>query len=54
MILYASIRATEHLLAIEEDTELYFPIISNLKDEYKNKVTILQTGAIPELQQKQR
>ena len=34
VVLYASIRAATHLMAEEEDTELYAPIIKSLKDDY--------------------
>ena len=34
VVLYAAIRAATHLMAEEEDTELYAPIIKSLKDDY--------------------
>ena len=44
VVLYASIKAAESLLATEEDTELYNPIISNLKSDYKNAINLLTAG----------
>ena len=34
VVLYASIKAVEQLLAVEEDVELYAPILQNLKQDY--------------------
>ena len=34
VVLYASIKATEYLLATEEDAELYNPVIGTLKQDY--------------------
>ena len=52
VVLKAAITAAEYLLAIEEDVELYAPIISNLKQEYQQGVLSLQTGSIVPPQQK--
>ena len=53
--LRAAITAAEYQLAIEEDVEIYLPIISNLKQEYQQGVLALQTGSfIPPQQQKGR
>ena len=46
IILHASIKALEFLLASEEDAELYIPLIANLKQDYQQKVSILQTGTL--------
>ena len=55
VILYASVKALEHLVSIEEDTELYIPIIQNLKQDYATQIQILKTGGIiPPQQQKAR
>ena len=34
VVLYASIKAVEQLLAVEEDMELYAPMLQNLKQDY--------------------
>ena len=44
--LRAAITAAEYQLAIEEDTELYIPMISLLKAQYQEGVLALQTGSI--------
>ena len=54
VIISAAIKAAEHLLAAEEDTELYLPIAANLKQDYKHKVTILKTRDFPQQQAQQR
>tara|TARA_Y100001938_G_C8072766_1_gene424134 strand:- start:785 stop:1507 length:723 start_codon:yes stop_codon:yes gene_type:complete len=46
VVLRASITAAEYLLAIEEDAELYIPVISTLKAQYQEGVMALQTGSI--------
>ena len=46
VILRASIFAAEYLLAIEEDVELYAPIISNLKSKYIEGVQSLVSGNV--------
>ena len=46
VVLKAAITAAEYQLAIEEDTEIYLPIIANLKQEYQQGVLALQTGSI--------
>ena len=50
--LRAAITAAEYQLAIEEDVEIYLPIISNLKQEYQQGVLALQSGSIVPPQQK--
>ena len=52
VVLRAAITAAEYQLAIEEDVELYAPIISNLKQEYQQGVLALQSGSIVPPQQK--
>jgi len=52
VVLKAAIKAAEYLLAIEEDVELYVPMISNLKQEYQQGILSLQTGSIVPPQQK--
>ena len=44
--LRAAITAAEYQLAIEEDVELYTPIISVLKAQYQEGILALQTGSI--------
>ena len=44
--LRAAITAAEYLLAIEEDVELYAPILATLKTQYQEGVLALQTGSI--------
>ena len=52
VVLRAAIAAAEYLLAIEEDVELYAPIISNLKQEYQQGILALQSGSVVPPQQK--
>ena len=44
VVLKAAISATQHLLAIEEDIELYVPILSSLKAQYQEGVYALKSG----------
>ena len=44
--LRAAITAAEYQLAIEEDVELYMPIIATLKAQYQEGILALQTGSI--------
>ena len=44
--LRAAITATEYQLAIEEDAELYMPVIATLKAQYQEGIMALQTGSI--------
>ena len=46
VVLRASITAAEYLLAIEEDPELYVPIISTLKSQYQEGIQALMSGNI--------
>ena len=46
VVLRAAIFAGKYLLAIEEDVELYTPIISALKAQYQEGVLAIQTGSI--------
>jgi len=46
VLLRAAIIATEYQLAIEEDVELYIPILSSLKAEYQEGIIALQHGSI--------
>ena len=41
VVLYAAIRAATHLMAEEEDTELYAPIIKSLKDDYNTALATI-------------
>ena len=54
IILHASIKALEFLLASEEDAELYIPLIANLKQDYQQKVSVLQTGTLQPPQPQRR
>lgn len=45
VVLYASIKAAQSLLAIEEDDELYVPIITTLKQDYAQALNLLGVGA---------
>jgi hypothetical protein len=49
--LRAAITAAEHLLVVEEDVELYLPIISTLKAQYQEGVLALTTGNVVPPQQ---
>ena len=51
VVLRAAITAAEYLLAIEEDVELYIPIISSLKAQYQEGVLALTTGNVVPPQQ---
>ena len=51
VVLRAAITAAEYLLAIEEDVELYLPIISTLKAQYQEGVLALTTGSVVPQQQ---
>ena len=51
VVLRTAIIAAEYLLAIEEDVELYLPIISSLKAQYQEGVLALTTGSIVPQQQ---
>ena len=42
VMLYAAVKAAEWLLASEEDVEIYSPIITTLKDDYKQALAKLQ------------
>tara|TARA_R100000781_G_scaffold74601_1_gene46456 strand:- start:396 stop:1118 length:723 start_codon:yes stop_codon:yes gene_type:complete len=44
VVLRAAITAAEYLLAQEEDTELYIPIIASLKAQYQEGVYALKAG----------
>ena len=52
VVLRASIIAAEYLLAIEEDVELYIPIIGNLKAQYIEGIQALLSGNIVPQQKK--
>ena len=52
VVLRAAITAAEYLLAIEEDVELYVPIISTLKAQYQEGVIALTTGNAPKQSRK--
>jgi len=54
VVLRAAIIAAEYQLAIEEDIELFFPIINNLKQEYQQGVMALKKGDIVPSQPKGR
>ena len=52
VVLRAAITAAEYQLAIEEDVELYGPIIGTLKTQYQEAIMALKTGnVIPPPQQ---
>ena len=53
VVLRAAMTATEYLLAIEEDVELYGPILANIKSQYKERLMMLTTGSVvpPQAQQ---
>ena len=53
VVLRASIYATQYLLAIEEDVELYMPILSSLKSQYQEGVQALKTGDIAQPERRQ-
>ena len=53
VVLKAAILAAEYQLAIEEDTEIFLPIIANLKQEYQQGVLALKTGNVIPPQQRQ-
>ena len=44
VVLRAAITAAEYLLAIEEDVELYGPVLTTLKAQYQEGVYALQSG----------
>ena len=44
VVLRAAITAAEYLLAIEEDVELYGPVLTTLKAQYQEGVYALKTG----------
>ena len=44
VVLRAALSAAQHLLAIEEDTDLYAPIITSLKQSYQEGVYALKVG----------
>ena len=44
VVLRAAITAAEYLLAIEEDVEVYGPVISSLRTQYQEGIYILKTG----------
>ena len=44
VVLYASIKAAERLLAVEEDVELYGPLINTLKQSYTSGLQSLGVG----------
>ena len=52
VVLRAAITAAEYLLAIEEDTELYIPVISNLRKEYNDGLSMLMSRATPKKSKK--
>ena len=41
VVLYAAIKCAQSLLAIEEDDELYVPIITTLKQDYAQALSLL-------------
>tara|TARA_R100000458_G_C8177151_1_gene175520 strand:+ start:85 stop:774 length:690 start_codon:yes stop_codon:yes gene_type:complete len=44
VVLYAAIKCAQSLLAIEEDDELYVPIITTLKQDYAQALNLLGVG----------
>ena len=54
VVLSASIKALEYMAAIEEDIELYLPLVGNLKQDYIQKVTILKSKSIAQPQSQKR
>ena len=46
VVLKAAITAAEYQLSVEEDVEIYLPMISNLKQDYQQGVLALQSGSI--------
>ena len=56
VVSYASIRTAEHLLADEEDIEIYAPIITNLKQSYQESLgmALSSYGVKPPQPQQQR
>ena len=53
IVLYASVKAVEQLLAVEEDMELYVPMLQNLKQDYAMGLSELKPPA-PQPQQARR
>ena len=53
VVLRASIYASQYLLAIEEDIELYMPILSTLKSQYQEGVLALKSGDIVQPEKRQ-
>ena len=49
VVLYAAIRCAESLLASEEDTELYVPILKELKTDYLQGLTLMGAKNLPQL-----
>ena len=47
VVLYAAIKCAQSLLAIEEDDELYVPIITTLKQDYVQALNLLGAKAQP-------
>lgn len=45
VVLYAAIKATEYMMLIEEDQEIYAPQLQNLKQDYQQGISSLAGGA---------
>ena len=45
VILYAAIKATEYMMLVEEDQEVYGPQLQNLKQDYQQGIGTLAGGA---------
>ena len=55
VVLRAAVSAAQHLLAIEEDVELYGPVLTTLKAQYQEGIQALISGnVVPPQPQQQR
>ena len=52
VVLRAAIFAAEYLLAIEEDVELYAPVLATIKAQYQEGIVALTTGNAPKKSRK--
>jgi hypothetical protein len=46
VVLYAAIKMAEYLLASEEDTELYIPMITALKQDYTQALQMMGVASV--------
>jgi hypothetical protein len=54
VVMYASLKALEYMMLTEEDVEVFGPQLIALRRDYRNGISLLSQGALPELSKKER